>query len=138
MPEIARIFVLDGAVDWFKAQAIEINTPFELYIDERVRSEFFDLYGDRIWKQKFYRVIAQMMNDRFGNSNLYGREPNGTTAMKISVRQNSRLICVEQHSGKIVIMAHVEENKTRMGARSRKTEGAYDSIPKRVYTLIHE
>lgn len=136
MSDIARIFVLSGAVERFKAQAIEINHPFELYVDERCREQLLDLLQGEQWKGKFFRVIAQMMLDRFGNKRLYGKEPNGTTAMKIEAAGlNSRLICMELGNGKVVIMGYVEENKTRQKAQSRKTEGIYASLPKREYIL---
>jgi hypothetical protein len=134
MPSPVRKFVLTGAVQHFKEQRIELRTPFELYVDERVWDDLINLLQTTPWKNKFFRVIAQMMNDRHGNEDLYGREPQGLYAMKIYANDiNSRLLCIEQSNGKIVILAHIEENKTRQRAQSRRMDEMYKSIAKRTY-----
>lgn len=135
MVGVVRNFVLTGAVVRYKEQGIEINHPFDLDVDIRCWDDFMKLMSNETWKDKFFYVVAQMMQDRFGNDSLYGHEPDGTTAMKVEAAGlNSRLICVEQSSGRIIIMAHVEKHKSRQKAKTRKTEGIYSAIAKRKYS----
>lgn len=112
-----------------KLYGMDIKHPFELYLDDKILGEFLELMQQPKWKQKFERVIVQMLTDRLGNDKLYGREPHDTRAMKIKAHpQNSRLLCREFSNGKIVIVAFVEAHKARDKAMTPATKGWYKSI----------